>query len=44
MTEKRDYTIKTGRFERGTEEQQKLFIELFGKENVQYQFALDIFL
>lgn len=38
MIEKRVYTIKTGRFETGTEEQQKLFMELFGKEKVQYQF------
>lgn len=34
------YTIKTGRFEKGTQEQQAAFIQLFGAENVQYKFDL----
>lgn len=38
MIDKMIYTIKTGRFEKGTKEEQKLFIELFGKENIQYKF------
>lgn len=32
------YTIKTGQFEKGTQEQQAAFIQLFGAENVQYKF------
>lgn len=31
-------TIKTGQFEKGTREQQAAFIELFGKEDIQYKF------
>lgn len=32
------YTIITGRLEKGTQEQQTAFIQLFGTENVQYKF------
>lgn len=32
------YAIKTGQFEKGTKEQQTAFIELFGKEGIQYKF------
>lgn len=32
------YTIRTGQFEKGSKEQQAAFIELFGKEDVQYKF------
>lgn len=34
------YTIYSGRFEKGTEEQQAAFIQLFGFENIQYKFDL----
>ena len=32
------FTIITGQFEKGTQEQQAAFIQLFGAENVQYKF------
>ncbi len=32
------YTIQTGKFEKGTKEQQSAFINLFGSENIQYKF------
>lgn len=32
------YTIYTGQFEKGTQEQQEVFIRLFGTENVRYKF------
>ena len=32
------YTIQTGKFEKGTKEQQSAFINLFGCENIQYKF------
>ena len=32
------YIIKTGQLEKGTQEQQAAFIQLFGTENVQYKF------
>ena len=32
------YTIYTGQFEKGTQEQQAAFIQLFGPENIQYKF------
>ena len=34
------YTINTGQFEKGTQEQQAAFIQLFGSENTQYKFDL----
>ena len=34
------YTINTGQFETGTPEQQAVFIQLFGSENIQYKFNL----
>ena len=34
------YTIYTGQFESGTQEQQTAFIQLFGSENIQYKFDL----
>lgn len=34
------YTIYTGQFEKGTQEQQAAFIQLFGSENTQYKFDL----
>lgn len=34
------YGIYSGQFEKGTQEQQAAFIQLFGSENVQYQFDL----
>ena len=36
----RRYIIKTGQLEKGTQEQQTAFIQLFGTENVQYKFDL----
>ena len=32
------YTINTGQFEKGTQEQQAAFTQLFGSENIQYKF------
>lgn len=32
------YIIYSGQFEKGTQEQQKAFIQLFGSENIQYKF------
>lgn len=34
------YVIRTGQFEKGTQEQQKEFIQLFGSENIRYKFDL----
>ena len=34
------YTIISGQFEKGTQEQQAAFIQLFGSENTQYKFDL----
>ena len=34
------YIINTGQFEKGTQEQQAAFIQLFGSENTQYKFDL----
>ena len=34
------YIIRTGQFEKGAQEQQAVFIQLFGSENIQYKFDL----